>query len=416
MPISLPDQVAGVSYERGVTARRLTQIGCKVSIDTAPDGTGLVVAEPPTWRPDLKQPADLVEEVLRLEGYDTIPSTLPAAPAGSGLTAEQRRKRSVARALAEAGYVEVVPAPFVSAEVWDKMGLPSDDVRRQTVSVLNALDAESSELTTTLLPGLLDALLRNESRGLRDIALFHIGQVFLPQKGAPQVPDPTVAERPSDEEIATLEAAVPKQPVHVAVVLSGHRERAGWWGPGRQASWADAIETARVVADISGVELTVEAADHAPWHPGRCARLLVGDWPVGYAGELHPKVVEAMGLPKRTAAMELDLDAIPVVEKRPAPAMSPYPPVLMDVALVVDAAVPAASVAKALRSGGGDRLEDVSLFDVYTGEQIGEGKQSLAFKLRFRDPERTLSSEEAVELRDAAVAAAAEQVGASLRA
>jgi len=416
MPISLPDEVAGVRYERGVTARRLTQIGCKVSIDTAPDGTGLVVAEPPSWRPDLQRPADLVEEVLRLEGYDTIPSTVPAAPPGTGLTAEQRRKRSVARALAEAGYVEVAPPPFVSKQTWDKMGLPADDVRRNTVSLLNPLDADSAELATTLLPGLLDALQRNQSRGLRDVALFHIGQVFLPQKGAPRVPDPPVTERPSDEELATLEASVPKQPLHVAVVLSGNRERAGWWGPGRSASWADAVQAARIVAEVSGVELQIEAAEHAPWHPGRCARLLVGDFPVGYAGELRPKVVEAMGLPKRTVAMELDLDAVPVVENRPAPPMSPYPPVLMDVALVVDESVPAASVEKALRSGAGARLEDVTLFDIYTGEQIGDGKRSLAFKLRFRDPERTLSSEEAVELRDAAVAAAAEEFGATLRA
>ncbi|MGH3470181.1 MAG: phenylalanine--tRNA ligase subunit beta, partial [Thermocrispum sp.] len=170
-----------------------------------------------------------------------------------------------------------------------------------------------------------------------------------------------------------------------------------------------------VIADVADAALTVEAAEQAPWHPGRCARLLVGDWPIGYAGELHPTVIESLGLPQRTVAMELDLDAIPVVETRPAPSVSPYPPVLLDVALVVDATVPAASVAAALRKGGGQRLEDVTLFDVYTGEQVGDGRQSLAFNLRFRDQERTLTVEEATALRDDAVAAADQAFGATLR-
>ncbi|MQA61140.1 MAG: phenylalanine--tRNA ligase subunit beta, partial [Actinophytocola sp.] len=209
MPMSLPDQTAGVRYERGVTARRLGQIGCKVSIDTGDDGTALVVAEPPSWRADLLQPADLVEEVLRLEGYDTIPSELPAAPAGSGLTDSQRRRRAVSRALAEAGYVEVLPFPFVAGSVWDAFGLAEDDSRRTTAKLLNPLELEKNELATTLLPGLLDTVQRNVSRGFRDVSLFHIGQVVIPHAGAPAVPDPAVVSRPSDEEVAELEASVP---------------------------------------------------------------------------------------------------------------------------------------------------------------------------------------------------------------
>jgi phenylalanyl-tRNA synthetase beta chain len=199
------------------------------------------------------------------------------------------------------------------------------------------------------------------------------------------------------------------------VVLAGHRERAGWWGPGEQAGWADAVRAAQIVAEAAGVELTVRAGDLPPWHPGRCAQLLVGDLPVGYAGELHPKVVDRLGLPKRTCAMELKLDGLPLVERRPAPSPSPYPPVLLDVALVVDDAVPAAEVAGALRSGGGDLLEDLNLFDVFTGEQVGEGRRSLAYALRFRAPDRTLTVEEATAARDAAVAAAGDRYGAVLR-
>ncbi len=152
-----------------------------------------------------------------------------------------------------------------------------------------------------------------------------------------------------------------------------------------------------------------------PWHPGRCARLVVDGHTVGHAGELHPKVVDALGLPKRTSAMELDLDALPLVDRRPAPSISPFPPVLLDVALVVDEHVPSADLADALRDGAGDLLEEVSLFDVYSGEQVGEGRRSLAYQLRFRAPDRTLTAEEANEARDAAVAAASERFGAVLR-
>ncbi|WP_116112623.1 phenylalanine--tRNA ligase subunit beta [Amycolatopsis ruanii] len=416
MPISLPDRIAGVRYDRGVTVRRLNQVGCKVTVGAGDDGVATVTATPPSWRADLKQPADLVEEVLRLEGYDSIPSVLPTAPAGTGLTAAQRRRRTVSRALAEAGYVEVQPFPFVGEPVWDAFGLPADDVRRKTVRVQNPLEADKDRLATTLLPGLLDTLQRNASRGFKDLALFHIGQVVLPGASPVPMPELGVAGRPSDEDLAQLMAAVPAQPQHVAVVLAGQREQAGWWGKGEQAGWADAVQAARLVGQAAGVELRVRNAELAPWHPGRCAELLVGDWPVGHAGELHPKVIEALGLPKRTVAMELDLDAIPLRERRPAPVISPYPPVLLDVALVVDAKVPASDLAEALVAGGGDLLEDTSLFDVYTGDQVGDGKRSLAYKLRFRAPDRTLTVDEATQARDAAVAEAGSRYGAELRA
>jgi phenylalanyl-tRNA synthetase beta chain len=415
MPMALPDRVAGIYYARGVTVRRLNQIGCGTEVDVSDDGTPIVTAQPPSWRPDLAEPADLVEEVLRLEGYDTIPSELPAAKPGTGTTPGQRRRRRVARALAEAGYVEVLPFPFVSPGVWDSLGLTPEDNRRRTVSLLNPLESDRPELATTLLPAMLDVLVRNVSRGARDVGLFHIGQVVLPKAQQVPVPSIGVAGRPSDAEVASLQASLPQQPTHVAVVLAGNRERAGWWGPGVAASWADAVRAAEIVAEASSVTLTVRSGDLAPWHPGRCAQLLVGDLTVGYAGELHPKVVEALGLPKRTCAMELKMDGLPLVEHRPAPAPSPFPPVLLDVALVVDSAVPAADVATVLRRGGGDLLEDLRLFDVFTGGQVGEGKRSLAYALRFRAPDRTLTVEEATAARDAAVAAAGERLGAVLR-
>ncbi len=415
MALELPDRVAGVPYPPGATVRRLTQIGCGVELVAGDDGRAQVIATPPSWRPDLAQPADLVEEVLRLEGYDVIPSVLPHAPAGRGLSPGQLRRRVVSRALAEAGYVEVLPFPFVDPSVWDAFGLPADDVRRNTVHVLNPIDADRAELDTTLLPGLLDTLVRNRARGAVDLALYTIEQVVLPHHIPKPMPDPPVDRRPTDAEIAQIEAALPAQPVHVGVVLAGDRATRGWWGAGRPAAWADAVQAGVLVGQAAGVQLRVTRAELAPWHPGRCAALRVGDWIIGHAGELHPKVVEALGLPPRTCAMELDLDALPLGDARPAPQVSPYPPISVDVALVSRAEVSAADVADALLDGGGRLLEDLRLFDVYTGEQVGEGKRSLAFSLRFRAPDRTLTSEEANAARDAAVAVAAQRYGAVLR-
>jgi phenylalanyl-tRNA synthetase beta chain len=414
MPLEEPDRVAGRVYDRGVTVRRLSQIGCVVA-EASSHGTTMLTVIPPSWRPDLVQPADLVEEVLRLESYDTIPSTLPPAPAGRGLTAAQRRRRMVSRALASAGYVQVLPSPFVSASIWDAFSLPDDDPRRYTTKLLNPLESDRDELATTLLPGLLEALNRNVARGQRDVALYGMAPVVLPRRGAPAMPDVGVLTRPSDAEVAALMGALPAQPLHVGAVLAGQWERRGWWGTGRLATWADAIQAARLVGHTAGVELEVSAAQTLPWHPGRCGALAVDGHTVGHAGELHPAVVEALGLPPRTCAMELDLDALPLTDKRPAPLVSPYPPVLQDIALVVDATVPVAELTATLRRGAGELLEDVRLFDVYTGDQIGAGKRSLAFALCFRAPDRTLTVAEATAARDAAVAAAASTHGATLR-
>ncbi|MEE2032206.1 phenylalanine--tRNA ligase subunit beta [Rhodococcus chondri] len=415
MDIDRPDRVAGVAYPNGTAARRLTQIGCSVEVGVGGDGHGQLVVTPPSWRPDLRQPADLVEEVLRLEGLEQIPSVLPAAPAGRGLTAEQKRRRAVGRALAYDGHVEVLAPVFLPTHGVDTGGLDADDPRRTTAKVLNPLESDRPELASTLLPGLFEVLARNVSRGQRDLSLFSIAQVVQPGPETVAVEALPVDRRPTDDEIARLERSLPVQPVHVGGVLTGLREPAGPWGAGRAAEAADAFAAADVVARAAGVELERRAAQYLPWHPGRCADLLVDGTVVGHAGELHPAVLERAGLPARTCAFELNLDALPIIESLPAPAVSPFPAVLQDVAVVVDAAVPAAEVEAALRSGGGDLLEDVRLFDVFAGAQVGEGNKSLAFALRFRAPDRTLTEDEASAARDTAVAAATSAVGAQLR-
>ncbi len=305
--------------------------------------------------------------------------------------------------------------------VFDQLQLPAHDAARQVVKLVNPISDEEPALRTTLLPGLLGALRRNDSRGSHDLALFETGSVFRagPRPGvAVRLP---VDRRPTAEEIATLNAALPAQPRYAAVVLAGAREQAGWWGKGHPADWADAVQAARSLAVEAGVELVVRQGQYGPWHPGRCAELIVTldgvETVIGHAGELHPRVVKAMGLPARTSAMELDLDRLAAAGGGAvqAPRISTFPVATQDVALIVDASVPAADVETALRKGAGELLESLRLFDVFTGEQVGEGKKSLAYALRFRAADRTLTAEESTAARDAAVALAGQRTGAVLR-
>ncbi|MFD3547160.1 phenylalanine--tRNA ligase subunit beta [Streptomyces sp. NPDC058655] len=410
-----PDRVAGMDYGRETVVRRLQEVGCDVY------GQDELVVTVPSWRPDLAAPNDLAEEVIRLEGYGNLPSTLPQVPSGRGLTARQQLHRRVGRALAGAGYVEALSYPFIGEQVFDQLQLPAHDAARQVVRLVNPISDEEPALRTTLLPGLLGALRRNDSRGSHDLALFETGSVFLAADRPGVAVRLPVDRRPTDEEIATLDAALPAQPRYAAVVLAGAREQAGWWGRGRPADWADAVEAARSLAVEAGAELVVRQGQYGPWHPGRCAELVVTvdgvEQVIGHAGELHPRVVKAMGLPARTSAMELDLDRLAAAggEAPRAPRISTFPVATQDVALIVDESVPASSVEDALRKGAGELLESLRLFDVFTGEQVGAGKKSLAYALRFRAADRTLTAEESTAARDAAVAVAGERTGAVLR-
>jgi len=466
MAANYPDRVAGVVYGLDTVVRRLTQVGCAVHVTrvaalptiapwradagaeagasasghvaTEPDEYGtrerlhaVLRVTPPSWRPDLTDPADLAEEVIRLEGYTNVPVRMPRALAGHGLTERQRLIRAIGRTLGDAGFVEVPSDPFAPATEADSLMLPPEDPRRPAVRVANPLSDDQPNLRTTLLPGLFRVLLRNIGRGFPDIALFETGVVFQPRPGAPGAAPILATDRgPTVEELAALEAALPDQPVLVAGVLAGDRELPGWWGQGRAANWADAIEAARLAGAVGHLTFEVRAAQEPPWHPGRCAALYVHavtadgtgqdhKWLAGHAGELHPRVIAAYGLPPRTCAFELDFAVLATASAAAVvngPSLSPYPPATQDVALVVAAEVPAASVTAALRDGAGDLLEDVRLFDVYTGAQLGDGRKSLAYTLRFRAPDRTLTAAEVTAARDAAVGEAGRRTGAVPRA
>lgn len=411
----LPQRVSGMPITADRTITRLESIGATLTAE----GPCLIVT-PPRWRPDLTDPADLVEEVVRLEGYQNLPSTLPLVPAGYGLTSEQRLRRRVGRTLAASGLVEVLSYPFVGRGELDALGIEGDDVRVELVELANPMSDEAPALRTTLLPGLVIAARRNLSRGAADVGLFEVGLVF---RGAgtgtsDSPPRPSVAGRPGVAEVAGLEALLPDQPRHAAGILAGDRDRAGWWAPGRAADWSDAIGIVRDLAEELGAQVEVGSGSSAPWHPGRCARIMVRGQVIGHAGELHPRVIGDLGLPARTVAFEINLDALlaEAPDAVQAPGFSTMPVAKEDLAVVVEAGVPAEDVRRALISGGGELLESVRLFDTYSGEQVGPGRTSLAFALRMRAPDRTLSAAEVGQVRQDALAAAEQQCGAVLRA
>ncbi|GAB3703245.1 phenylalanine--tRNA ligase subunit beta [Mariniluteicoccus flavus] len=412
LPADLPQRILGMPVDTETVVAALTGAGIRVERT----GESLAVT-PPTWRPDLRDPYDYVEEVGQKVGLDRIVGVLPPAPGGRGLTAAQKGRRAAVGALAGAGLVEVLTFPFLAEGDLDKLGVPADDARRRLVRLANPLAETAPFLRTTVLPGLLASATRNASRGLDDVALFEVGSVFRAEPGAGPAPMPPVDRRPTDAEVAAIDAALPQQPRHVGVLLAGNWQPARWDRPAEPVTWQHAMALVDVLATTLGVALERRTAAVAPFHPGRCAEVLLAGSVVGLAGELHPKVAEAFGLSAGACAVELDLDALLAAQPGPgtiAP-LSSNPVAKEDVALVVDAGVPAADVERALVEGAGDLLESIRLFDLYTGDQVPAGKKSLAYALRFRAPDRTLKDAEAAAARDAAVARAGEATGAELR-
>ncbi len=412
--VALTGRILGVE----IAPERVVELISRIGAQVVRDGAALTIT-PPTWRPDLRDPYDYVEEVGRQIGFDTIEPVVPRAPVGRGLTRSQRARRAITTALAGAGAVEVLSFPFASADDLDRMGVPAGDRRRALSKIINPLSETSPYLRTTVLPGLFAAVSRNTSRGNDDLALFEAGAVFFAGEPATTAPRPAVDRRPDEAALAEMDDALGDQPKHLGAVLTGHWRRPGWTGPAERAGWRQAAGLVELVGRTVGLDVVRRAADHAPFHPGRGAEILLAgsDIVIGQAGELHPQVCAAFGLPTRSCALEINLDVLiaGAPEVGDVAPISPYPVVKEDVALVVDEAVPAAEVEQALRAGAGELLESVDLFDIYRGPQLGDGKKSLAFALRFRALDRTLTDIETAASRNEAVRAAAAAVGAVQR-
>ncbi|PVE17347.1 phenylalanine--tRNA ligase subunit beta [Arthrobacter sp. Bz4] len=402
----------GIDFTDEQITGALTDLGAVVE---AHDGGHTVTA--PSWRQDLQIKDDLTEEIARLVGYDKIPSRLPVAPPGSGLSRVQVQRRRVLQALADSGLTEVLSYPFVSLDSNNTFG-SADATEQPAIKLANPLSAELGYLRRSVLPGLIEVAKRNHSRGFRDLALYEAGLVFLPQDAVGSRDIPPLGVRPSEDILDGLYDGLPDQPLTIAAVFTGNDSPAGANHQPRPWDWADALDTVRLMADVVGVDLEVTQGEHQVFHPGRTARisLRTGEL-LGYAGELHPKLLAALDLPARTVALEINadllFDAAPdvIVAKH----LSTFPATTQDVALVVDGGLPADVVLSTLREGAGELLEDVHLFDVYDGAGIEDGRKSLAFALRFRAPDRTLTADQASGARDAAVHLAAERHGAVQR-
>jgi phenylalanyl-tRNA synthetase beta chain len=411
MPIDEASNVAGMPISESVVSDNLMRVGCEVTLDGA-----MLRVLPPSWRADLTDPADLVEEVIRLIGYDNVPSRLPVAAVGHGLTSSQRMRRRVGITLAARGSVEVLSYPFVSNEELDALRIDDADPRRSKVRLANPMSDQQPYLRATLLPGLIGAVRRNAGRGNTSLNIFELGSVYRGEVTGHAL-RPSVATRPTASEWQALNDALPEQPFHVAGVLAGERELDGWWGAAREFDWSDALAQAMSVCDILGVSVEVRQGSDPVFHPGRCAELLMNGEVVGTAGEVHPRVVEALGLASRTCAWELNLGVLMAAAPatRTAPRVGTQPVAKEDLALVVSDDVSATTVVRALRAGAGDLLESVRLFDVYRGPQVPAGHRSLAFALRFRAPDRTLEAAETAAARQSAIDCAAATCGAVLR-
>ncbi len=385
-------------------AEILRTIGCDV------DESSFTI-DPPSWRSDLLTAADFAEEVARMIGYDKIPSILPPRPKHASLTSVQKRRRAIASMLAGRGLAEVQTFPFTNQATIDSMGFVGE--RAATYEIANPMSEEFPLMRVHLVPGLIEVAARNISRGAKDFAIFEMGSIFRSSQKLVASISPDLKSRPSAKQIEEIFASVPPQAYHVAGLLVGKIENENWQGKARSYSWQDAIEYAEDILSLCNLSWSIKRSDFAPWHPGRCAELIVDGKAVAHAGELHPRIIEKYGLPERSVAFAVGLSALPESPLVRPSRVGTMPAALQDVALIVDQSVAAADLEAALREGAGDLLESITLFDRY--DKIGDGKVSLAFTLVFRAEDRTLTGEEVSAMREAATDLAGKKFGAVVR-
>ncbi len=386
------EQILGTRIPADETVGLLERLGCEVGLE----GQDFLVTVP-SFRADLEREIDLIEEVARIYGLDKIPETLPGRRSGrGGLNRRQVLLRRVEDLLEGAGLVQVLCYSFTDQRWPDILRLEAADPRRQSVVISNPLSAEQSVMRTLLLPGLLSTAQRNISMRQERAPIFETGRAYLPGEGQ-----------------------LPAEPLRLGILMAGVWEEGSWLKSGVGNGYYL----------LKGIVERVSAGLHVPLrfsrttepflHPGRSAAVQDSQGAaVGWVGEVHPLVTQAFDLRGPVAAAELELDTLldAAPEVLGFKDLLAYPAVEQDMALVVDATLPAATLAESVRRAGGELLEDVSLFDLYEGAQVGEGKKSIALRLRFRSAERTLSEDEVNCLRSDMVTKVSAETGAELRA
>ena len=362
---------------------------------TVADRDGGLDVTVPTFRPDLTREIDLVEEVARLVGFEAAPSTIPPGRSG-GLSERQATDRKLATTLVGLGLHEAWTTSFASDKDLDDLGLAPDHPARRAVRLANPMSEDERNMRTTLLPGLLRSAARSFAHQAASVALFETGRVF----------------EPTDD-------VLPQEAPVLAIVCSGPLRAKGWDRP--EEPW-DFFALKGVLAALGtafGIDdLSFAPVGGAPFHPTRAARITRGEATLGALGEIHPDVCERFAVPEGTVACEIALSTL--LARLPGPArvgeLPKFPPVLIDLAVVVDEEVAAARVEAIIADAGAPDVAGVRLFDLYRGGQIGPGKKSLAYALQIRAADRTLTDEEAAAVRDRIVAALQERAGARLRA
>ena len=402
-----PDQISDIlGFEVSVSQmlKSLQTIGCVV------DEKNFEIT-PPSWRPDLMNVSDIAEEVARIIGYDSIPSVLPNRPLHASLTSIQKRRRVISQFLANRGLAEVLTFPFTNQKTIDDMGFVG--ARASTYALANPMSDENPLLRVHLIPGLIEVAARNISRGAQDFAIFEMGSIFRSSKKLETFVNPDTADRPSQQVISKIFDSVPEQTEMVAGLLVGKKEVENWQGKSQSFEWNDAISFAQEILDLCHLDYEIKRSELAPWHPGRCAELIVDGKVVAHAGEIHPRILAQYNLPARSSAFAINLGALPASGLVRPNRVGVMPAAVQDVALIVESTVPALEVQQALKDGAGDLLESISLFDRY--DKVGDGKVSLAFTLTFRAEDRTLTGEEVSAMREAATNLAAKRCGATVR-
>ncbi|MEY4163079.1 MAG: hypothetical protein RLZZ79_31 [Actinomycetota bacterium] len=412
-PVSLDpaaiSTLIGTSYSAAEIAKALTAVGCRIS----KAGKNWRIT-PPSWRTDLLHSADYSEEVARYFGYERIPSHLPQVKitsGGAGLRPMQARRRGLSLALANRGFTEVQNYPFVNRAQMELFGFTGD--RAKAFEIENPISDQYPLLRTHLSVGLIDSALRNLARGQKSVALFESGLIFRDIRKLANPGVVPTTKRPTPNQIKNIYESVPFQSMHIGGVIAGEVELSGWWGEGRIADWRDGVSIIHELIGEFGFAYEVSSVELAPWHPGRCAEFTIAGRPVAHAGELHPRIIAALGLPERTVFFAIAMDSIPIASPVSATPVVTMPAAIQDISLFVPASVAAANVADAIKAGAGPLLESVRLFDRF--QRPGEDQVSLAFTLTFRSADRTLTSEEVSKLRESAGAEAVTRCGATIR-
>jgi phenylalanyl-tRNA synthetase beta chain len=385
-PLSETRRILGIDLDAATTTDLLTRMSFEV------DGSDPLAVTVPTRRPDVRAPVDLVEEIARLHGFAGIPDSVPSGP-GGGLSVTEKRMRLIREVMVGAGLFQTMTFSFIGEGDLNGLDLPAGHGARHGIAVTNPLNETEGVMRTTLLPGLLKSAAAAIGRNVPDARLFEVGKVFLDGGGK-----------------------LPFQPDRLGFVLAGEVPST-WSDPARSFDLFDGTGLWAVLAEALNIpDANVRQTSVAPFHPGRCAEVLISDVTIGTIGEVAPRVAATFGLTGRVVVGEIDIAEL-LIDRgawtfEPP---SPYPPVIFDLAFNVDSTVPASAAVEAAVEGAGPWCENAVVFDAFEGETIGAGKKSVAIRFTLRADNRTLTDEETAPIRRSIAESVSAAVGGELR-